>query len=65
MLYRIGLLRILANGNCAIEHAGGIPGEQAFIQLATRSMGLSMIDMRVVIDEPAAAGGKQSVQRAV
>src|SRR6266700_1516991 len=65
VLYRIGLLRILANRNCAIEHAGGIPGEQAFIQLATRSMGLSMIDMRVVIDEPAAAGGKQSVQRAV
>jgi hypothetical protein len=58
VLHSVGLLRSLADGNGAIEHAFTFPGKHAFIQLAARSMRFSVLDLRMVIDMPLAIDGK-------
>ena len=62
-LFRVGLLRVLAHDDLAVEHRPGTPAENALVDFVARAVGAGVIDGRVVVDQAVAVGEIQPVQR--
>ena len=61
----VGLLRIGTNDDLSIEDAARPVGEDAFVDFATPTVRLRVIDRGVIVDEPSRVGEVKPVQRAL
>ena len=64
-LLRVGLLRVLAHDDLAVEHRARFAAENALVDLVARAVRLGVIDGRVIVDQAIAIGQIQAVQRAL
>ena len=64
-LLRVGLLRVDAHDDLAVEDRARAAAEDALVDLVARAVRLGVIDRRVRVDQPLAVGQVQAVQRAL
>ena len=63
-LLGVGLLRVLAHENLAVEHGARCAVQNAFVELVAGGVRLGMVERRVIIDVLRAVGEIKPVQRA-
>ena len=64
-LLGVGLLRVRADDDLAVEDGAGAAAEDALVDLVARAVRLGVIDRRVGVDQALAVGDVQAVQRAL
>ena len=64
-LLGVGLLRVLADDDLAVEHRARLAAEDALVDLVARAVRLRVVDRRVVVDQALAVGEIEAVQRAL